>query len=197
MAEALAALQRGDMEQPLRFIVRPAEAAGLMGLMPAYRARPEAAYALKAVCVFPGNPARGLDAHQGAVLLFDGETGVLRAAVNASAITAIRTAAVSAVATRLLAREDARVARRPRRRRAGALAPAGNGGRPRLRAGTGLEPDARIRRSARRRGSSTRPSRSSLSRARRRRSAAPTSSARPPPRPSRSSAAAGWRPART
>jgi ornithine cyclodeaminase len=109
MAEALAALQRGDMEQPLRFVVRPAAAAGLMGLMPAYRARPEPAYGLKAVCVFPGNPARGLDAHQGAVLLYDGETGVLRAAVNASAITAIRTAAVSAVATRLLARADARV----------------------------------------------------------------------------------------
>ena len=108
MADALAALERGDMEQPLRFVVRPADAAGLMGLMPAYRARPEAAYGLKAVCVFPGNPARGLDAHQGAVLLFDGETGELRAAVNASAITAIRTAAVSAVATRLLAREDAR-----------------------------------------------------------------------------------------
>ena len=108
MAEALAALERGDMEQPLRFVVRPAEAAGLMGLMPAYRARPEAAYGLKAVCVFPGNPARGLDAHQGAVLLFDGETGELCAALNASAITAIRTAAVSAVATRLLAREDAR-----------------------------------------------------------------------------------------
>jgi ornithine cyclodeaminase len=109
MAEALAALQRRDMEQPLRFVVRPAGAAGLLGLMPAYRARPEPAYGLKAVCVFPGNPARGLDAHQGAVLLFDGETGVLRAAVNASAITAIRTAAVSAVATRLLAREDANV----------------------------------------------------------------------------------------
>jgi ornithine cyclodeaminase/alanine dehydrogenase-like protein (mu-crystallin family) len=109
MSEALAALQRGEMEQPLRFVVRPAEAAGLMGLMPAYRSRPERSYGLKAVCVFPGNPARGLDAHQGAVLLFDGETGVLLGAVNASAITAIRTAAVSAVATRLLAREDARV----------------------------------------------------------------------------------------
>jgi ornithine cyclodeaminase/alanine dehydrogenase-like protein (mu-crystallin family) len=108
MAEALAALDRGDMSQPLRFVVRPEDAAGLMGLMPAHRARPEPAYGLKAVCVFPGNPARGLDAHQGAVLLFDGETGELRAALNASAITAIRTAAVSAVATRLLAREDAR-----------------------------------------------------------------------------------------
>ena len=56
----------------------------------------------------PGNPARGLDAHQGVVILSDGETGEVRAVVNASAITAIRTAAVSAVATRLLAREGAR-----------------------------------------------------------------------------------------
>ncbi|MGH2637572.1 MAG: ornithine cyclodeaminase family protein, partial [Actinomycetota bacterium] len=56
----------------------------------------------------PGNPARGLDGHQGVVLLSDGETGEIRAVINASAITAIRTGAVSAVATRLLAREDAR-----------------------------------------------------------------------------------------
>ncbi|MDP9492402.1 MAG: ornithine cyclodeaminase family protein, partial [Actinomycetota bacterium] len=54
------------------------------------------------------NPQRGLDAHQGTVTLFDGETGETRAIMNASAITAIRTAAVSAVATRLLAREDSR-----------------------------------------------------------------------------------------
>ena len=55
-----------------------------------------------------GNSARGLDPHQGAVLLHDGETGVLQAVVNASAITEIRTAAVSAVATKLLARPGAR-----------------------------------------------------------------------------------------
>ena len=59
--------------------------------------------------IAPGNPARGLDAHQGAVLLHDGETGELRAILNASPITEIRTAAVSAVATRALARPDARV----------------------------------------------------------------------------------------
>jgi ornithine cyclodeaminase/alanine dehydrogenase-like protein (mu-crystallin family) len=108
MAEALEALERGEMHQPLRFVVRPPDAAGLLGLMPAHRAGAAAAFGLKAVCVMPGNPARGLDAHQGVVLLSDGETGEVRAVVNASAITAIRTAAVSAVATRLLAREDAR-----------------------------------------------------------------------------------------
>ena len=76
--------------------------------MPAHRAGGSALYSLKTVCVFPDNPQRGLDAHQGTVTLFDGETGEVQALMNASAITAIRTAAVSAVATRLLAREDAR-----------------------------------------------------------------------------------------
>jgi ornithine cyclodeaminase len=58
--------------------------------------------------VIPSNPARGLDAHQGTVTLFDGETGVPLAILDASAITAIRTAAVTAVATDALARRDAR-----------------------------------------------------------------------------------------
>ncbi|PYS93222.1 MAG: ornithine cyclodeaminase [Acidobacteria bacterium] len=107
MAEALTALARGDVHQPQRMIVRPPAAAGLMALMPVHRSGSTAAYGLKAICVFPDNPARGLDAHQGGVLLFDGETGELLALMNASAITAIRTAATSGVATRLLARTDA------------------------------------------------------------------------------------------
>ena len=107
MAETLAALSRGQLEQPLRTVIRPMNAAGLMALMPAYRSADEAAFGLKAICVFPGNVVRGKDAHQGSVMLFSGETGELRALMNASAITAVRTAAVSAVATRLLAREDA------------------------------------------------------------------------------------------
>jgi ornithine cyclodeaminase len=107
MAEAMAALARGDAHQPLRMVVRPPGAAGLMGLMPAYMAGERAAYGLKAVCIFPGNAARGKDAHQGGVLLFSAETGELLALMNASAITSIRTAAVSGVATRLLARADA------------------------------------------------------------------------------------------
>jgi ornithine cyclodeaminase/alanine dehydrogenase-like protein (mu-crystallin family) len=108
MAEVLADLSSGRAWQPLRFVVRPPEEESLMGLMPAHRSAPAAAYALKAVCIFPGNPSRGLDMHQGGVLLFDGETGEPRALVNASAVTAIRTAAVSAVATRALARADTR-----------------------------------------------------------------------------------------
>jgi len=107
MADALAALARGEVFQPLRTIARPPDAPGLLGLMPAYRSGEHGAFGLKAICVFPGNPAQGKDAHQGAVMLFSRETGELLALMNASEITAIRTAAVSAVATRLLAREDA------------------------------------------------------------------------------------------
>ncbi|MDQ6800906.1 MAG: ornithine cyclodeaminase family protein [Acidobacteriota bacterium] len=105
MEEALADLARGKVTNPLRNVIRAEGASGFLGLMPAYRGD----YGLKEVCVFPGNPARGLDTHLGAVLLHSGDTGQLLAVINASAITAIRTAAVSAVATRLLARDDARV----------------------------------------------------------------------------------------
>src|ERR687897_1459371 len=108
MADALASLARGEVHVPLRFVVKPDGEPSLIGLMPAHRGGETPLYSLKTVCVFPDNPKRGLDAHQGTVTLFDGETGEVRALMNASAITAIRTAAVSAVATRLLAREDAR-----------------------------------------------------------------------------------------
>lgn len=107
MEEALAAVERGEVHQPLRQLTRGADAAGFLGLMPAYRGGDKPMYGLKEVCVFAGNPARGLDTHLGAVLLHSGETGELLLIASASAITAIRTAAVSAVATRLLAREDA------------------------------------------------------------------------------------------
>jgi ornithine cyclodeaminase/alanine dehydrogenase-like protein (mu-crystallin family) len=108
MAAALAALARAELFNPLRFVVRPPGEANLMGLMPAHRSGPDAAFSLKAVCIAPGNAALGLDLHQGFVALFDGETGATRAIMNAGAITSIRTAAVSGVATRLLARPESR-----------------------------------------------------------------------------------------
>ena len=104
MRQALTDLARGQIQQPLRTVVRPRDAAGFMGLMPAYS--PDG-YGLKAICVTPGNPAIGKDAHQGGVMLFAADTGEPLALVNASAITEIRTAAVSAVATGLLARASA------------------------------------------------------------------------------------------
>jgi ornithine cyclodeaminase len=108
MAAVLGADARGELHQPLRSVSVPPESNGFLGLMPAHRGGERPLFSLKAVCIFPGNPARGLDAHQGTVTLFDGETGVPTAVLDASAITEIRTAAVSALATRLLAREDAK-----------------------------------------------------------------------------------------
>ncbi len=108
MAAALASLARGELHNPLRFVVRPPGESSLLGLMPAHRSTPSPLYALKAVAIFPENSARGLDPHQGFVALFDGVTGETRAIMNAGAITAVRTAAVSGVATRVLAREGAR-----------------------------------------------------------------------------------------
>lgn len=108
MTEVLASLARGELYQPLRSIARPPNSSGFIGLMPAYRAGSAPAFSLKEIVVAPGNPARGLDTHQGGVLLHDGETGELVAVLNAAPVTEIRTAAVSAVATRALARSDAK-----------------------------------------------------------------------------------------
>jgi ornithine cyclodeaminase/alanine dehydrogenase-like protein (mu-crystallin family) len=111
MVEVLAAHARGESYFPLRSVVVPPHAAGFFGLMPAWRSGREdapAVFALKALCLIPSNPSRGLDTHQGTVTLFDGETGQPSAILDASAVTAVRTAAVSAAATRLLARADAR-----------------------------------------------------------------------------------------
>ena len=122
MRMALTALQSGQAQMPLRTVIRPEGAAGLVALMPSYfasagpaagpAAQPAGAepmYGLKAICITPANPAAGLDTHQGVVLLSSGTTGEPLALLNASAVTEIRTAAVSVVATDLLARPDADV----------------------------------------------------------------------------------------
>jgi ornithine cyclodeaminase len=107
MQQALSALARGESSFPLRSIFRPQGSPGFLGLMPGHRGGEQPLYALKAVCIFPENPVRhGIDAHQGGVLLFDGETGELTAVVDGAALTSIRTAAVTAVATRALARPE-------------------------------------------------------------------------------------------
>jgi ornithine cyclodeaminase/alanine dehydrogenase-like protein (mu-crystallin family) len=108
MERALIDLANGDVWHPLRTVVRPPEEPSLMGIMAAHRSAPAADYGIKVVCIFPGNRAKGLESHFGTVTLFDGETGAPLAIADAGAVTAIRTAAVSAVATRALARPDAR-----------------------------------------------------------------------------------------
>jgi ornithine cyclodeaminase len=106
MAEALAALARGEAAVPLRSLLWLPERTGLLGMMPAYYL-PAGIMGIKVVSVMPGNHGTRYDAHQGGVLLFETKHGRPLALVDATEITAIRTAAVSAVATRLLAREDA------------------------------------------------------------------------------------------
>jgi ornithine cyclodeaminase len=107
VAEALMTLARGGAQNPLRWGMRLADGRGLLGMMPGSVDSPPA-LGLKVVSVFPGNHGTELDAHQGLVVLFDPRNGVPRAVLDASEITAIRTAAASGVATRALARADAR-----------------------------------------------------------------------------------------
>jgi alanine dehydrogenase len=106
MAEALKTLARGDAILPLRPVLWLPEKVGALGMMPSYLGDVKA-MGLKVVSVFPGNHGTHYDSHQGAVMLFETEHGRLLAIVDASEITAIRTAATTAVATRALAREDA------------------------------------------------------------------------------------------
>jgi ornithine cyclodeaminase len=108
MERALAALARGEVHFPLRPLMRAPGESHFLGMMPAFRGGERPLYALKTVVIVADNPARGLDAHQGTVTLFDGVTGQTLAVMNASPVTAIRTAAVTAVATRRLARRDAK-----------------------------------------------------------------------------------------
>ncbi len=106
MEAALASLSRGQVVLPLRPVLRIPDRHDVFAMMPAYSAALPA-FGVKLITVFPSNHGTDLDSHQGAVLLFDAQHGQLVAMLDASSITAIRTAAVSAVATRLLARDDA------------------------------------------------------------------------------------------
>ena len=106
MAETLKMLSRGIAVNPLRHAMWLPDKSGLIGMMPAYLGDTEV-MGLKTISVFPGNHTTDYDSHQGTVMLFETKTGRLLAMMDAGKITAIRTAAVSGVATRLLAREDA------------------------------------------------------------------------------------------
>jgi ornithine cyclodeaminase/alanine dehydrogenase-like protein (mu-crystallin family) len=104
--EAMIAFSKGETKQLLRSII-PLSDGRLFGVMPgAMGAR--AAFGAKLISVFHDNFARGIQSHQGLVILFDPETGAPVCAVHAGELTAIRTAAASAVATDALARKDAR-----------------------------------------------------------------------------------------
>lgn len=105
MRDAMCALSRGDTRQPLRSII-PLAQGRAFGVMPGALSA-DGVFGAKLVSVYPENHAAGLQSHQGAVALFDPETGALSALVHAGEVTGIRTAAASAAATQALARSDA------------------------------------------------------------------------------------------
>ena len=104
--DAMIAFSRGETKQLLRSII-PLSEGRLFGIMPGAMCA-HAPFGAKLISVFHENFARGIQSHQGLVILFDPETGAPVCAVHAGEITAIRTAAASAVATDALACKDAR-----------------------------------------------------------------------------------------
>jgi len=109
MEGALRSVTDGSSVLPLRTVMRLNGTPNAFAAMPAVVGKGAgASLGAKIITVFPGNDATPYDSHIGVVLLFDAEHGKLLAIADASSITAIRTAAVSGLATRLLAREDAK-----------------------------------------------------------------------------------------
>ncbi len=106
MRDALTAFARGDAMLPLRSMLRLPDGSGILGLMPGYLGHPRS-FGLKVVSVMPRNHGTPYESHQGVVMLFGLKHGEPLAIIDATAITAIRTAAASAAATDALAREDA------------------------------------------------------------------------------------------
>lgn len=104
MEAAFIALAGGSVLQPLR-AVTALPGGNVLAFMPSYDSEAKD-FAAKIISVFPGNHGGSIDAHQGLVLLFEAEHGSPIAIVDATAITGIRTAAVSAAATRALSRPD-------------------------------------------------------------------------------------------
>ena len=108
MEKALIEFSAGKVTQPVRSVIKVdvAEATGFLGLMPALT--PEG-LGLKAVTFYPSNAQRGIPTHMATIFLVDPETGVPLAIMDGRLITEMRTAAVSAAATKLLASRDANV----------------------------------------------------------------------------------------
>ncbi|HZZ35993.1 MAG TPA: ornithine cyclodeaminase family protein [Caulobacteraceae bacterium] len=103
MREAMTALSQGRTTQVLRQLL-PVGGGSVFGVMPGAM---DQTFGAKLISVFPGNFAKGLQSHQGGVLLFEPEGGAPVALIHAGEVTAIRTAAASAAATDVLARADA------------------------------------------------------------------------------------------
>lgn len=107
MRDAMTLTAAGRAVQPIRTALRLPTEGNLLGMMPGYIAEPES-FGIKIISIFPNNFGTGLSSHQGLVVVFEPEHGSPVGILDAATITAIRTAASSAVATDVLARTDAR-----------------------------------------------------------------------------------------
>jgi alanine dehydrogenase len=108
MEQALVEFSAGRVQQPVRMVLEFGTERSFFGLMPSYVPSLPALGA-KLVTVCAGNARRSLDTHQAMLVMLDPETGVVEAILDGRYITEARTAAVSAVSTRRLARPDAQV----------------------------------------------------------------------------------------
>ena len=108
LGPAMVELSAGRVSMPARVVVQVREQGSLLAAMPAFLGSAQI-LSTKLVSVFPQNAARGMPSHQAVILVFDARTGSPRAMMDGTAITATRTAAGSALATKLLARPEARV----------------------------------------------------------------------------------------
>ncbi|MFV3126874.1 ornithine cyclodeaminase family protein [Niveispirillum sp. KHB5.9] len=106
MRDTMMVVSNGGARLPLRTVMPLPGEAGAFALMPGFLEDP-AALGAKLLCLMPGNAARGLSSHTGVVLLFNSATGQLQALLDAAEITALRTPAATAAASRVLARPDA------------------------------------------------------------------------------------------
>jgi len=106
MEAALARFSAGEVLQPVRTVLTVGPTKAYFGLMPAYVPNPGSLGA-KLVTVFADNPSKQLPSHLATILLLDPETGSLQALMDGRYITEARTAAVSAVSARFLAKRDA------------------------------------------------------------------------------------------
>ena len=105
MEKMFRSLAAGECLQPLRNIMRLPDGSGVLGMMPGHSDN-LSVMGIKVISVFHANKEAGLPSHQGIVMLFDAKHGQPLMLFDALEITAIRTAAASAVATKLLAREN-------------------------------------------------------------------------------------------
>jgi ornithine cyclodeaminase/alanine dehydrogenase-like protein (mu-crystallin family) len=106
MEKALIDFSAGKVAQPVRSVIKVDPPGGFLGLMPALT--PDG-LGLKAVTFYPSNAERGIPTHRATIFLVDPQTGTPLAIMDGRLITEMRTAAVSAVATKLLAPPDAKI----------------------------------------------------------------------------------------